>query len=310
MQLSVVGELTEEESSEINRLIGESEELRSEFDELRKITGLVESASPEEPSEDLLIHLRQNLMRRIRSEPTENSRPHMLEKVRFALLGNYRQALGAAFILLIGIFIGQYYFVGPAPPAVNSDIVDIDNFTPENFKIKNVRFVDNFSRNGEVEFVFDAVKPITYRGNMNDIAVQRILASALVTDNNPGSKIRTINRFAEQSLAAENFDPDKKVKEALIFSLKTDENPGVRRQALNVLFNYPLDQNIRDAFLYVLANDDNSGLRVAAINALAEYTHSRNQLDSKTKDILNSKAQSDNNDFIRLRAASLLLEEE
>jgi HEAT repeat protein len=106
-----------------------------------------------------------------------------------------------------------------------------------------------------------------------------------------------------------NFTPDDKVKKALITSLKIDENPGVRREALNVLKKFPKDEEIKEAFLYVLSNDRNSGLRVSAINALVDWKQEDISLDDEMRNILNKKAEADPNEYVRIRAASLLKED-
>ena len=129
---------------------------------------------------------------------------------------------------------------------------------------------------------------------------------ALLTSNNPGTRLKTLNTIASQT--DENFIPDPKVKKALITSLKIDDNPAVRREALNVLKKFPYSEDIRDAFLYVLTNDDNSGLRVAAINALSDLSIAGISIDEKIKNELIKRAESDENEFIKLRAASLLRE--
>ena len=98
------------------------------------------------------------------------------------------------------------------------------------------------------------------------------------------------------------------MKNALITALEVDENPAVRKEALNTLMKLPFDTDIRDAFLFVLSNDRNSGMRVAAINALAQLKIEGTSLDDKILNVLNSKAENDKSDFIRLRAASLVQE--
>ena len=163
-----------------------------------------------------------------------------------------------------------------------------------------------FNDDGTIEFSFDAIKPISYTGRADDETTRRLLAQALLTADNPGVRLKTVNTISMQS--KKNFVPDPKVKAALITSLKIDDNAGVRREALNVLMRYPIDNEIRDAFLFVLQNDKNSGMRIAAINALVDWKQQGISIDDEIRNVLNKKAETDQNDFIRIRAASLLKE--
>jgi HEAT repeat protein len=90
--------------------------------------------------------------------------------------------------------------------------------------------------------------------------------------------------------------------------MKNDGNAAVRKEALAALTRYPADKNITDAFLYVLSNDKNSGLRVASINALADLKQRGELVNDEIKNVLNKKAENDNNNFVRIRAASILQE--
>jgi HEAT repeat protein len=128
-----------------------------------------------------------------------------------------------------------------------------------------------------------------------------------VNEKNPGLRLRTVNTISSQ-LETEKFNADPKIKNALITALKIDDNPAVRREALNALIKFPFDGEIRDAYLFVLSNDHNSGMRVAAINALAQLKVEGTSLDDKILNVLNRKAENDESDFIRLRAASLVRE--
>jgi len=90
--------------------------------------------------------------------------------------------------------------------------------------------------------------------------------------------------------------------------LKSDDNAAVRKEALYSLMQFPYDEEIRDGLLNTLSNDKNSGLRVAAINALADIKTKGISLDEVIRKTLNKKADQDDNDFVKIRSASLLKE--
>ena len=60
---------------------------------------------------------------------------------------------------------------------------------------------------------------------------------------------------------------DAHVREALLYALRYDSNPGVRLKALEGLGSYVKDDvRVRDAVLEALMNDSNPGLRAQALH--------------------------------------------
>ena len=132
------------------------------------------------------------------------------------------------------------------------------------------------------------------------------MAAALTKSDNAGVRIRTVNTISSQTSDVILRDP--KIKVALINALKTDENDGVRREALNALMKYPYSEEIRDVFLFVLSNDHNPGLKVGAINALAKMKLEGRSIDNQLKNVIENELVDGENNFIKLRAASLIQE--
>jgi HEAT repeat protein len=98
------------------------------------------------------------------------------------------------------------------------------------------------------------------------------------------------------------------VKAALISALKGDQNPGVRQEALRVLLRYPLDMEVKQALLYALMHDKNSGNRIAAINGLASASMEGHPIDQDVLNILKQKTESDNNNYVRRQARTIIRE--
>jgi hypothetical protein len=122
---------------------------------------------------------------------------------------------------------------------------------------------------------------------------------------NAGDKLRTLGGILEKSMSSRQLDP--KIQNALISTLRTDNNPGVRRAALNSLLQVRYNAKIKDALINVLNNDKNAGLRVAAINALIDK-EKEGQMDKKLYNALHNKTVNENNEYIRMRAKSALKE--
>jgi hypothetical protein len=313
--LYLLDELGENEKTVLENIMLENDDLRAEFDSIKILYETIEQNKPDEVDEKLLTSARYSLMRKIRSESVEPSlKEKLVQLIRNIFIGNYKLAFGGAGIFIIGLFVGYIFFVSSSadmPMITTSQPVDIDKVQngveSGDVEISNIRIPTNITGGGEIEISFDAVKPISYKGNTDDPFIQRLLASALVTEKNPGLRLRTINTIATQ-LEDEKTKVDPKIKNALITALKVDSNPAVRREALNALAKFPFDEDVRDAYLFVLSNDNNSGMRVLAINALAQLKVEGNSLDEKIINVLNRKAENDESDFIRLRAASLIQE--
>jgi HEAT repeat protein len=95
---------------------------------------------------------------------------------------------------------------------------------------------------------------------------------------------------------------DPAVRESLVFSLRSDSNPGVRLKAEEALA--PLvkdDVRVRNAMLEALLNDNNPGVRAGALKALAVVPN-----DTSVHQALAQLAKEDPNEFIRGESSRLL----
>ena len=304
IQLALLNELNDDEMKELHRHMIECSECQLEYERLTKFYALINENKTKDVEENFLREARQQFFQKLDYELSKQS----IVKKLFNSVRKYfwiykRPALAGAFSLAAGFILGYLIFSAGA-----SNGVILSNNNAANGKgteITNVRFLNNGSLNGEVEFTFDAVKQITMKGKIDDPNIQKILAEALLNEKNPGARIRTVSELANQTGAALN----PKIKQALITALKFDSNPAVRREALKALLEYPYDNEINDCLLYVLQHDDNSALRIAAINGLASAKLSGRNINEETLKVLNQKVKNDDNEYVRIRAASLLKED-
>ena len=105
----------------------------------------------------------------------------------------------------------------------------------------------------------------------------------------------------------QNYMTDSKIKEAFIYSLKKDKNPGVRKGALQALINFQYDDNIRDALIFVLQNDVNASNRMEAINTLLAMNIDSSSIDNNTKTKLSERITIEDNEAIKFKTAKLLI---
>jgi hypothetical protein len=307
VQLYFLNELTDEEKIEVENYIAENDDAKAEFEGIRELHSALISNRPAQVQEEELRNVRASLLRTLRSHEERISPINkFVDRLTEFLFGNYKAVLGGAAALVIGILIGQNISTNSnfLLPGQSVDDFNLSHFEKQGLNLSNIRFEESNGNPSEVEISFDAVKPLKYKGSVNDELIQLLLAKALVTSKNPGLRIKTVNTLSSRASFEKPVDP--KVKAAFLTALKADENPAVRKEALNALRKFPFDSEIRDAVLYVLSHDENSGMRVAAINALAELKLNDQSIDKEIKSVLKNTAASEENEFIKLRAASLI----
>lgn len=311
MQIYFLNEITEKEKIELENYLLENNLAKKQFEEMKKLQRTLAENRPAPLSDKVLDESRQLLLRKLKEEVSKKSRiVQMADSLINFFSLNYKYAVSGASMMAMGFLFG-YLFFAPGNLQTplklkNQNQFDLDKIREGGVDISNIRFNDQFGESGKIEFSFNAVKPVTYEGNLKDELTLKLLAMALVSSENPGVRLRSLNTIASQTI--KNIKPDIKVKSSMITAVKTDPNAAVRKEALNVLMKYPYDDQIRDAFLFVLQKDKNSGMRVSAINALADLKQQGNSIDDEIKNVLNKQAETAEDNFIRLRAASLLQE--
>ena len=226
----------------------------------------------------------------------------------------YKFAIASAALVVTGLFIGFLVFNNPdketrLPIAQDTNTQNIQTaknvtFLQDNTRITNLRFINQNLQSGEVEFTFDAVKPMTMKGNVNDQRIQSILTYSMLNEQNPGVRLNSINAISSNQ--ANDLDSD--VKEALISVVKFDDNPGVRREAIKLLQKFPYDVKLKETYLYVLLHDSTSGMRIEAINSLVQAKNNGHTFDKNEMSIFQKTMKADNNNYIRYRARNVVEE--
>jgi hypothetical protein len=313
LQLSLYHELSEQEQTVLDDHLKACERCRDEYLELKKIHKTLAHYRPIALSEPWLQDARRSLRVRIQSDAEKKSLWTIFRPALDGLLAPpVRIALGGLAILAVGILMGSFIFTssseknfGLRQAAMRSSAMEAGES-----QITNIRFVDRNSQSGDVEFTFETVTPVHIRGNVNDENIQKVLARALVSDQNAGNRLRAVNMIGTQAEQKQTSAPklDAEVKTALLTALLHDRNLGVRREAITVLKNYLPDPMIVRAFLNVLANEKNTGLKITVINSLDLSKYENQPVNREILDMFKNKAQSDDNNYIRIKAKLALQE--
>lgn len=308
LQLSMYDELNDDERQLLARHLESCTECQEELKKLKQFNLILAEYKPTEATDELLGEARQHFRVALRQQRSRRGfLEFIVEVLQETIIGQYKIALGGAGVLAIGVLLGYVIFYSPQQrgaqlsPQVASN--ESTPMIPGETRISNVRFINTDLVNGQVEFTFDAVKPVRMKGSINDEQVQKVLTHALLSEQNPGVRLQSIN-----TIAASSLKQDKEIKSALITSLKTDENAGVRREALKALEKYPMDRDVKQTILFVLTHDKNPGIRIAAINYLDSVKVAGGTFDRDVINVLRDKMQTDDNDYIRLRAKAAIEE--
>ncbi len=270
---------------------------REEWDQLKRLHRVMDDHAVQVPTEHLLNEARQELRAALRYERNRPTASSHMRDLFSRFVPSFRVGMSFAAMLVVGLFVG--YMTAPKKQILIPTVSEVKPLDTSNLDISNIRFVDADPKDGQIEFAYDAVKPMRVKGSINDQKIQQLLTYALEREQNPGVRLRAVNTIGANKKVA-----DPEIKKALITALKSDGNDGVRKEAMAVLKTYPFDSDIQNAFVYVLQRDANAALRIDAIKSLEE----NKTQDQEILTVLKEKSESDDNSYIRRRAKDFLQE--
>lgn len=310
IELALYEELSNDERQSLDQHLQSCAECRAEFEQMRLFQTTVAQVRRVEVTDQLLTEARQEFRSALRRERLKVSIWRQLAQLIDGLASPpVRVAVGSTFMLALGFLGGYMMFRSPATNGGIAQSMSGDTeLTRGESQIANVKFTDADPSDGEIEFSFDAITPVQVKGSPNDPSIQNVLVKALTDEENPGVRLRAVSAITSPMVKIELGKKDHQVKDALINAMKHDENPAVRREALRALMKLPFDDDIKQGLLHVLANDKNEGMRIDAINLLTASKDELKSVDDKLLEILRKKAESENNNYIRLRARAVLQE--
>ena len=307
LQLSLFGELKPEEQIILKEHLLSCEECRTELEDQKNLLELISGKKKAVINEKVLSAARYQLRGALRSERSSNN---ILNSITDNIFQYFTSPLKFAFagaaLLIVGVLIGSIFFSKPSQSEFTGQQNGDNRFASlsEDISISNVRFIDSDASDGEVEFTFEASRPVHLKGNVNDPQIQSVLTYAMLNEQNPGSRLNSIN--AMDTEIPMQYDSD--VKNALITVIMTDENPGVRREALKLMSKFTYDETVKQTLLHVITSDTVSGLRIEALNSLIEAGSQGYKLNQDDLNLFRQKLQQDENPYIKLRSRTILQE--
>jgi HEAT repeats/Putative zinc-finger len=304
---AIYDDLNNELKAEFEEHISGCPECKNELSKQEKLLNMMNKIKISKPDEKLLQEARMELRGALRRELSQKSFfLEITEKITQFFSSGPGIAFSGAIILLIGFFAGYLTFhpTKLSIPEKSADITRVNEaiLSSDNTRISNVRLINKDLQSGEIEFSFEASKPIHVKGNMDDPRIQNLLMYAMLNEPNPGIRLNTINAIDKDQPSEINKD----VKDALIKVAETDENAGVRRAALQLLQKFPLDDAIKKALLFILSKDPNSALRIEAINNLMDANNKGANFNSEDIKVFKEKMRDDENNYIRYAAKNVV----
>lgn len=291
-------ELKKEERIDLERHLLGCDSCKNELAELTKFHEMIKIHFEEELDENVLFEARHELLAEIRNL---NRKKFQLKNIWDFLTTPSINSLKLAYSFASAaiIFIAGYFLFFKGSDGVMKPGKELTQIESD---VTNLQFISSDFDKGEVEISFNQITPVTLKGNVNDPQIQKVLAQSLIGNENPGVRLKTVNAIQSEKTASASH----MLKDALIKAMMYDSNPGVRKEAMNVLCNLQYDSKIQDAMIYVLQNDKNSGIRIQAINCLDKLSDMQKINDPNTINVLKRKMEEDENSYIKLRAKTIL----
>jgi hypothetical protein len=173
-----------------------------------------------------------------------------------------------------------------------------------NPRLSNVSY-EPADAQGRIRVSFELTRPHALVARPEEPAMASLLAYLVARNSeSAGEKSRAIQLVSEHYGAGEAA-ASPQIAAALVGTLRSDRNPGVRKKAADALSGFRLTPAIRSAFLEALKSDGNPAVRMVAVEALARAA--REAPDARTIESLRERAvDPQENGFVRARAASAL----
>jgi hypothetical protein len=170
-------------------------------------------------------------------------------------------------------------------------------FDLNNYRVRSISQVAQDPQSGGVRITLDAERRVTLEGSLDDPRIREVLVNTMKNYDNPGIRRDTLDVL--------RGDPEEpSIREALMQALH-DGNPGVRLEALKTVNHMECGYDTHGALLKVVEKDPNAGVRTAAIDALVEHVQQEGP-DEEVTVGLEKLATTDPDAAVRLRCLSAL----
>jgi anti-sigma factor RsiW len=292
--LYVYEELPDDARHELEQHAARCQDCARELEGWRRFRSSLAQLPAEEPSPELVAACRMQLQEALESAEQRRSWWSRLtfDPVAWLNQARFAPALAAALVMIgFGAGVGATYKLKTNP----QPIADGSSAPAALSAISGVSSIVEQPGSRQVTVKYETVSPREAHGSLDDPDIQQLLLYAARNNFNAGLRMDSVNLLSQQPA-------NEHVREALLFALRYDSNPGVRLKALDGLgASVKQDVAVRDAVLESLMADSNPGVRIEALRLLEPV-----RADSSVRLVLERLAAKDENRYIRSEARTLL----
>lgn len=294
LALYLYEELSPEEHAALESHLDTCPRCAAAAEELRRLRSVLDQRPPREPSPELLVRCRWDLEEALDRE--SHGWRGLVQNWRGVspLLASWRLT-SAVVILLVGFSLGWTLQRQGRflGPGGPGPSSPWIGADLSDYRINGISQVIPDPQTGGVRITLDAERQVTLEGSLEDPRIRHLLVEAMKNYDNPG-----IRRDTLEVLRVRADNPY--VREALLYAMRNDPNPGVRLEVLEAVQEWGWSHEVEQAMLEALRHDTNPGVRVAAIQLLLEHA------DEDLLPELELLAKQDSNPYVRLKCATAL----
>jgi hypothetical protein len=293
--LAAYGELPDEQAVGLEQHLMSCEDCLAELETLRQVNQAMALHPVVEPDPNLMAQSRMRLDEALDAIPQHG----FLMRVRadaMAWIGHLKGAPALATLLLgIGFLSGNFTHRWQDARAPKTPPVVILSKTGG-----GVSTISGISElpNDMVRVSYNRVVQEEAEGSLDDPQIRRLLMVGTNAADTNGVRSKSVEVLANECQIRHQCTIEEDgsgIRGALLASLRSDRNPGVRSKALDGLQPYVAqDERVRDAVSQVLMTDPSSMVRTKAFNVLKPVLS-----DTSVRQALQTVSTTDDNPYIR-----------
>ena len=306
LALYLYDELSNEERSAIELHIASCEQCKRALEQSRSLVNLIHEHTPAEPAPDLLVHCRQRLEESLDREQM-GWRSLLRAWLPPAAAAHPARAATALTLVALGFSLG--WVVRPRVgtllprPQATAPVAGSQMAGSElgGARINSISQVAPDPETGKVQITLNAEKRVTMEGSLDNPRIRDVMVYALKSYDNPGIRLDTLNALGNDS-------GDPTVRDALLYALEHDTNAGVRLAALRTVSKDSWNDDVSHAFLAAAERDQNLGVREAAIDELVSHVNAagEDEGDDDMVPALQHLAAQDTDRYVRTKSIEAL----
>lgn len=288
-------ELPEEERAALEAHLKDCPRCAGAAAELGRLRAVLDQRPLRQPSPELLVQSRQDL-----EEALDREAQSWRAMVRSWLVVppgvSALRATTALAILTVGFSLGWtlQQRSGARGPVAPAGSAPWIGADMNDLHISGISRVAPDPQTGGVRITLDAERRVTLEGSLDDPRIQQVLVTAVKSYDNPGIRRDTLD-------VLQGAVGNPAVRDALLYALVNDRNAGVRLEAMAAAREMRCGADLHRALLHAVEQDTNPGVRVLAVDVLTEHAAAEN--DQELLQALKRLAASEANSYVRMKCA-------